>query len=270
MPDATELKRLQRVMWATGDYERVGATIRPVGERVVARAGVAPGDHVLDVACGTGNATLPAARAAGPCGRVVGLDLTPELLALARASGVAEGLEVDWIEGDAEDLPFPDASFDAVLSTFGAMFAPRHAVVAAELARVTRPGGRIALCNWTREGAVGELFGLIGAHVPPRPGAPDPLAWGDEEHVRALFAEAPIALELHRETVAVRFDSVAEALDVYTTAFGPIALARPRLEAEGSWDALRADLARFLAEHGIDSAEGTPYAYLAVRGRRER
>ena len=172
-------------MWAAGDYARFAPLVAEVGERLVQRAGIRPGDAVLDVACGTGNVAIPAARAGG---RVTGVDLTPEHFPAARSRATAAGVAVDWVEGDAEALPFEDDSFDVVLSSFGCMFAPRHAVAAAELARVLRPGGRLGVSAFTDRGAGGDFFRTLGAHLPaPPPFAENPLGWGDAAHVRALF-----------------------------------------------------------------------------------
>ena len=172
-------------MWAAGDYAAFAPVVAEVGERLVARAGVRPGAAVLDVACGTGNVAIPAALAGG---RVTGVDLTPEHFPAARARAAAAGVEVDWVEGDVEALPFEDDTFDVVLSAFGCMFAPRHAVAAAELARVLRPGGRLGICAFTPDGAGGDFFRTLGAIAPPPPAfAENPLGWGDPEHVRALF-----------------------------------------------------------------------------------
>lgn len=153
MDEIVEYKQHNRAMWAAGDYAAVQEHIKEVGERIVHRVGVRPGEDVLDVACGPGNAAIPAAVAGA---RVTGVDLTPELFEPGRKLAAEAGVQVEWVEGDAEALPVDDASVDVVLSTFGAMFAPRHDVTAREIARVLRPGGRLGLCNWTPEGSVGE------------------------------------------------------------------------------------------------------------------
>ena len=255
-------------MWATGDYGAIARRmIWDVGERIVDRVGVRPGERVLDVACGTGNAAIRAAAAGGD---VVGLDLTPELFDEGRRLAAAAGVAIEWVEGDAEALPFDDGSFDVVLSTFGAMFAPRHAVAARELARVLAPAGRLGLCSWTPQSSIAALMRTLFDYLPAAPEFTHPPAlWGSEDHVRGLFADAAIALELERETVEVRFDSVEHALRVFETQWGPFVQAREQLEPQGLWGALRAGLAEVLERHD-ESRDGTlAFAgeYLTVVGR---
>ena len=175
-------------MWASGDYPSMVETfLLPLGPRLVDACGIGPGMRVLDVAAGTGNASLPAAQRGA---RVTASDLTPELLEAGRRRAEAEGLELEWVEADAEHLPFEDASFDVVMSSIGAMFAPHHQDVADELVRVCRPGGTIGLLSWTPEGMIGALFRTMGPFAPPPPpGAQPPPLWGSEEHVRELFGD---------------------------------------------------------------------------------
>jgi SAM-dependent methyltransferase len=234
------LKQGARATWATGDYAAIAKReLWPFGERIVRRVAVQPGEDVLDVACGTGNAAIRAAQAGG---RVVGVDLTPELLEVGRRLAAEAGVEIEWREGDAEALPAKDERFDVVLSTFGCMFAPRHELAARELARVLRPGGRLAVCSWTPEGAMGRFFHDMGRYLPPPAEFVSPPAlWGSEDHVRGLFAGTDLALEFERGVVqATPFDSVDEALEFYTTKFGPLIKAREVTEADGRWPALRA------------------------------
>ena len=192
-----DLKQTHRVTWAAGDYPAVAERIDEVPPRdLLERVPVHPGEDVLDVATGSGNVAL---RAAAAGARVVGLDLTPELFEAARRRDAEFGVSVDWVEGDAEDLPFGDESFDAVLSVFGVQFAPRHEQTAVELARVTRPGGRIGLVNWTPGGLIGELFKIMGAYLPKPPEyASSPPLWGSEDHVRGLFAGSSVEFEFAR------------------------------------------------------------------------
>jgi SAM-dependent methyltransferase len=256
-----ELKQRTRASWAAGDYPAIAQRqLWPVGARIVARAGVEPGDDVLDVACGTGNAAIRAAQAGG---RVVGVDLTPELFVAGRKLAADAGVEIEWIEGDAENLPADDDSFDVVVSVFGCMFAPRHQVAALELARVLRPGGRLCISAWTPEGEMGTFFRTLGGYLPPPPPfAEPPLLWGSEDHVRGLFAETDVLLEFERETVDFpRFDSIDDELEFATTKFGPMLMARRLLEPEGRWEALLQDM-RGLLEHA------RPAEYLVTLGRK--
>ena len=211
-------------MWGTGDYKAVADRIASAGETVVERAGIEPGMDVLDVACGTGNATVPAAKLAA---RVTGLDFAPELLRIAREYGADPMVEVDWIEGDAQDLPFEDDSFDRVISCFGQMFAPDHKRTADEMRRVCRPDGRIAIACWTPDGKIGEMFRRIGAISPPPPdGFQPPTLWGTEEHVHELLGDA---VEFDRHQVEWSADSVEAYADFMGKSFGPLINAREQL-----------------------------------------
>ena len=266
-PDpVVEMKQRARAMWATGDYPTVALTIREVSDRIVRQVGIRPGEDVLDVACGNGNTTIPAAQAGG---RVTGVDLTPELLQAGRVAAAAAGVQIDWREGDAEALPFEDAQFDVVLSSFGCMFAPRHEVVAAEIARVLRPGGRLGLCAWTPEGTIGRFFELMSKHLPPPPAfASPPPRWGDPDHVRCLFVGSGIELRFDRAIVEMRFDSVPEMVSFYETNFGPVIAARELLAPTGGWLPLREELAGYLTRETIPDRGGVvwPCEYLMVTG----
>ena len=206
-------------MWGSGNYVAVAERISDVGRLVVERAGVEPGMDLLDVACGAGNATIPAARNGV---RVTGLDFSPELLAIARERAADAMVEIDWVEGDAQELPFDDASFDRVISTFGHMFAPDHRRTGAEMQRVCRPGGTIAVACWTPEGAIGRMFRTIAELLPPPPGGQPPLLWGTEAHIRELLGDG----EFERHTVEWTDDSVESYARFMLDSFGPLLNAR--------------------------------------------
>jgi SAM-dependent methyltransferase len=257
-----------RATWAAGDFHKIAQRIWEVGGRIVDRVSPQAGEDLLDVGCGTGNVTV---RAAQTGARTVGLDITPELLEVARRVATDVGVEVEWVEGDAEALPFDDASFDVVASTFGCMFAPRHHVAAAEIGRVLRPGGRIAIAAWTPEGKVGDFFRAIAAHVPPPPAdfEPPPL-WGVPDHVREIFDGTEIELSFSTELAEMRFDSLDEVVAEYENEFGPIVVARATLEPEGKFDALRDDL-REMFDRTNEADDGTVLwrpAYLVIGGRK--
>jgi SAM-dependent methyltransferase len=261
------LKAGHRATWAAGDYAAVAAIIDGVApDHIVDRTAVAAGDAVLDVATGTGNVAL---RAAARGARVVGLDLTPELFDAARRRAVEWAVEVDWVEGDAEDLPFAADEFDRVLSTFGVQFAPRHDVVARELVRVCRPGGSIGLCNWTPEGQIGELFGILGRYLPPAPSfATPPPRWGDEHHVGELFraVDADVEIAFERATTPWRFPSAESYATFMETAYGPLLKARERLGADGAWDDCRREIVAMVERRNV-ATDGTlefPAEYLVT------
>jgi SAM-dependent methyltransferase len=202
-----------KTMWGSCNYAAVAERIAEVGEICVERSGVEPGMEVLDVACGAGNATIPAARAGA---RVTGLDFSPDLLAIARERAADALVEVDWVEGDAQDLPFGDARFDRVISTFGHMFAPDHERTAAEMKRVCR--GSIAICCWSPDGAIGRLVRVVAELVPPPPGSSPPLLWGTEEHVRELLGDG----DFERREVEWRDSSVESYARFMLESFGPL------------------------------------------------
>lgn len=270
MTAVADLKQVHRATWAAGDYAAIAELIDEAPPRdLLAAVPVVPGQRVLDVATGTGNAALHAAAAGA---QVAGLDLTPELFDTARRRAAERGVAVEWIEGDAEALPFEDASFDAVLSIFGVQFAPRHELVARELARVCRPGGRIGLVNWTPDSHIGELFQILSGYLPAAPGyASPPPRWGDEEHVRALFAGTGVALSFSRGVNPFRFDSAEHFVAFFETHYGPTLKARERLTAEGAWDDCRREIVA-MAERRNDATDGgllLRAEYLVVTGRKE-
>lgn len=222
-----EFKTRQREVWNAGDYATLSELIADIGERVVERAGIESGMSVLDVACGAGNAAIPAARTGA---RVTGLDLTPRLLEEGRAKAKAKGLAMDWVEGDAEQLPFGDGSFDRVLSTVGHMFAPRHQQVADEMARVCRSGGSIVFAAWTPEGAAGRTMRAGADFMPPPPDyASPPVLWGTEEHVREMFGSVATGFEFERHVSRVEWSSPEGFLDYFVERFGPLVTARQAL-----------------------------------------
>jgi len=202
-------------MRGPGNYAAVAERVSDVGELVLERAGLKPGMELLDVACGAGNATIPAARAGA---RVTGLDFSPDLLAIARERAADAMVEVDWIEADAQALPFDDASFDRVISTFGHMFAPDHERTAAEMQRVCRPGGTIAIACWTPEGSIGRMLHTIAELVPPPSGGQAPGVWGTEPHVRELLGDA----EFERHEVEWTDESVESYARFMLESFGPL------------------------------------------------
>ena len=219
---------------------------------------------MLDVACGSGNAAIAAARRGGA---VVGLDITPKLLEEAAVRAKEARVEVEWIEGDAEDLPFEDGRFERVLSTFGVMLAPRHEVAAAELARVCRPGGLIGLCNPTPQGWAGRFIALLGSHLPPPPGpATPPPLWGTTEHVTKLFAGVEFEFEI--QSMVLEFTSVDDGVAFFETNFGPLAMARDRLTPERRWEPLRSEVADLMASFNLAADRlRLPIEYLEAIGR---
>ena len=254
---AAQLKEQHHAVWASGDYASIAELIDEVPpEHLLARIGIAPGHEVLDVATGTGNVALRAAKAGA---RVTGLDLTPELFETARRRASEWNVEVDWVEGDAEDLPFADGGFDRVLSSFGVQFAPRHQVTARELVRVTRPGGAIGLVSWTPGGQVGRMLGIIGRYLPAPPAfASPPPKWGDETHVRRLFAtvDPRIELELERGTNPWFFESADEFVSFFETRYGPMLKAREKLSPTGTWETCRTEIVSLLDELNL-ATDGT-------------
>jgi SAM-dependent methyltransferase len=269
MTTLTDLKQTHRATWAAGDYAAVAEHIDAVPPLdLLDRMDVQPGQDVLDVATGTGNVAL---RAAARGARVVGLDLVPELLLTASRRADEYGVAVEWTEGDAEELPYADASFDHVLSVFGVQFAPRHEVTAVQLARVCRPGGHIGLVNWTPGGLIGELFAILSGYLPAPPAyASAPPLWGDEAHVEGLFAGTGVELTFARGHNPWRFDSAEDWVAFLETMYGPVVKARQRLTAEGSWDDCRAELVA-QAERRNDATDGTLLLwaeYLVAVGRK--
>jgi SAM-dependent methyltransferase len=237
-PDFEAVKQRQQQAWASGDFAVVAARIVLVAEQLCDTADLHAGWRVLDVATGSGNAAIAAARHGCDA---VGVDYVPALLDRGRRRAAVEGLEVELLEGDAESLPFPDASFDAVTSVFGSMFAPDHAQAAAELLRVCRPGGTIALASWTPDGFIGELFRTVAKHVPPPAGVQSPMLWGTRAHLRELFGEGITSLEVTERTFTFRFLSAEEFVTFFRLWYGPTLKAFAALN-DVAGDALERDL----------------------------
>jgi len=265
-PDLAAVKRRQQEIWASGDFAVVAARIVLVAEQLCDTADLHAGWRVLDVATGSGNAAIAAARLG--C-TAIGVDYVPALLERGRRRAAAEGLSVKLLEGDAEALAFPDALFDAVTSVFGCMFAPDHPQAAAELLRVCRPGGTIALASWTPEGFIGELFRTVSAHVPPPAGVQSPLLWGTEGHLRELFGEGIASLEVMERTFTFRFPSAEHFVTFFRLWYGPTVKAFAALD-NAAHDALEADLvelARRFDRLGTD-AIAIPATYTEAVARR--
>jgi SAM-dependent methyltransferase len=231
-------KGLQRNVWASGDYPALARQYEDAAEDLVARLPIRPRMRVLDICTGTGNAAIAAAKSGGV---VTGIDLTPELFDEAHARADALGLRIRWREGDAEELPYPDASFDAALSTFGVMYSARPRVAAGELVRVLRPGGRFGLCNWLSRGMVGLVFDVVRGYLrTDGDSPPSPARWGDPEYVRELFDGLDTSLEFDRGAVSWVFADPEDAVRYMEEVSGPVIAARHLLERRGVWPEARA------------------------------
>jgi len=260
--DLPALKTRQQVAWSSGDYAVIGTTLQIVGETLAEACDLRTDERVLDVAAGNGNATLAAARRG--C-RVTSTDYVPALLERGAERARAERLDVVFEPADAEALPYGNASFDAVLSTFGVMFTPDHALAASELARVCRPGGRIGLANWTPAGFIGQLFKVLGAHLPPPAGAKPPSLWGTESHLREIFGPRAKSIECRPRTFNFRYRSPAHFVDVFRTWYGPTHKAFAALPAEGA-AALERDIVKLLEKLNVAGPDSlvVPSEYLEV------
>jgi len=262
-PEMDALKTRLKGMWMAGDFGQIAKHIETAAEEFIARLEPQPGERVLDVACGSGNLAIPAARAGA---NVTGADIATNLLEQARTRAAAEGLTIKFDEGDAEALPYGDAYFDTVMTMFGAMFAPRPELVAAELTRVCRPGGRIAMANWTPEGFIGQMFKVTGKHLPPPPAMPSPLKWGDEETVRERLRDGVSDLQVSRWICEFKYPfPPAEVVETFRKYYGPTQRAFEALNDEGQ-AALRKDLEQLWTEHN-QATDGTTHVdgeYLQV------
>ena len=243
MPDLQAVTQVQQQVWSKGDFAMVAGIVFNASENLAEALDIVPDERVLDVACGSGNGAISAARRSW--GGVVGADYVPALLERGRERAAAERLDVEFVEADAQALPFGEASFDVTMSIFGAMFAPDQPQTAAELLRVTRPGGRIGMANWTPAGSVGQMFQTIGRHAPPPPGVESPLRWGTEDGVRELLGDGVSEIRFERRLSRQPFRSADHYIDFFRTYFGPTQMAYERVGPEGE-QALTDDLRAFL------------------------
>lgn len=264
-PDFATLKSGLKASWMAGDFGEIAHFNTAEAEKFVQRIGIRPGSRVLDVACGTGNTSIPAARAGAS---VTGLDIAPNLLTQARQRAEAEKMDIRFDEGDAEELPYPDQSFDVVLSMYGAMFAPRPDQVAAELARVCKPGGVIAMANWTPEGFVGKSFRVTAKLVPPPPSVPPPVLWGDEQTVRQRFSGTTSSITVSRQYAHFKYPfPPGEVVALFRRYFGPTQVSFSRLN-EGGQAAMAEQLESLWTEFNTatDGTTSIEAEYLDVRG----
>jgi SAM-dependent methyltransferase len=262
-PDLQAVTQVQQQTWSKGDFAMVANLVYNVSESLAEALEIVPDERVLDVACGSGNGAIAAARRAW--GNTTGADYVPALLERARERAAAERLEIEFVEADAQDLPFADGSFDVAMSIFGAMFAPDQRKAASELLRVVKSGGRIGMCNWTPDGSVGRMFQMTAKHAPPPGGIDSPLLWGTEERLRELFGDDVSDLRAERRVSRQGFRSPDHWIEFFRAYFGPTRAAYERVGPEGE-QALTDDLRAFLeAENtGGDRALVLEAEYLQV------
>ncbi len=269
IPEMESLKTKLKATWISGDFKKIAESFTDGAAEFVERLNLKPGMRVLDVACGSGNQSIPAARTGA---EVTGVDIAPNLIEQAREWAEVEDLKIRFDEGDAENLPYADAEFDVVMTMFGAMFAPRPELVSAELLRVCRPGGVIAMGNWTPGGFVGQMFKTIGSHVKPPENMPSPLLWGDEMTVLARLNEGISEVEFNPRSISFTFPfGVPETIEFWREFYGPTHKAFAALDANGQ-AALRNDLEKLWTENNL-SANGTTHViseYLEVKAYRNR
>lgn len=257
------LKTKLRATWISGDFGEIAKSYAKGAEEFIRNLNLQPGTRVLDVACGTGNLALPAARLGAI---VTGVDIAPNLIEQAQETAKGEGLNAQFDEGDAENLPYNDASFDTVVTMFGAMFAPRPELVAAELKRVCRPGGSIAMANWTPSGFIGQMFKLTSSYVPPPPNMPSPVLWGDEEVVRKRLSDGTSELQTTRQMITFRFPfSPADTVEHFFVYYGPSFKAFTALD-DSKQAKLRQELEEHWQKHNLvsDGTTEVPAEYLKV------
>lgn len=263
-PDYTAIKHKQNAAWASGDYARIGTTLQIVGESLAETMDLAPGANVLDVAAGNGNATLAFARRW--C-NVTSTDYVDTLLARGRARADAEGLPVTWHVADAEQLPFDDGAFDAVVSTFGVMFAPHQAAASSELMRVCRAGGKIGMANWTPDSFIGQVFKTLGKYVPPPAGVSSPAVWGSQPWLEQTFGTESQAIAVAGKVFVFRYRSPDHFIDHFRTYYGPVHKAFLALDATRQAalaDDLRATIARFDRPHDGSMRVPSDYAEVVI------
>jgi ubiquinone/menaquinone biosynthesis C-methylase UbiE len=252
-PELETLKSRLKATWSAGDFGQIAKATASGAAEFIERLNLQPGTRVLDVACGSGNLALPAARAGAI---VTGVDIAPNLIKQARENAEREGLKIQFDEGDAEALPYEDASFDVVVTMFGAMFAPRPELVVSELKRVCKPGGFIAMANWTPSGFVGRMFKTVANHFPPPAGMPPPVLWGDDATVRDRLQQGFSDIRTNEQTITFRFPfPPAEVVEHFRTYFGPVQKAFGALDESGQ-AALRQDLVQLWTENNRAS-DGT-------------
>lgn len=261
------LKTRLKSMWMAGDFAQIARIIQEAADDFTASLGIKPDDKVLDVACGSGNLAIPAARTGAT---VTGVDIAPNSLEQARERAAAEGLKIKFDEGDAEDLPYPNGAFDVVVTMYGAMFAPRPELVSSELLRVTRPGGRVAMANWTPAGFIGQMFKVTGKHVPPPPNMPSPVKWGEEETVRERLRDGISDLKLASKICAFKFPfGPADVVEYFRMYYGPAQRAFAALDENGQ-AAMRKELEQLWSDNNkaTDGTTDVDAEYLEVVGTR--
>lgn len=264
---ADELTVRTKATWMAGDFGRIAKSYETGASEFIARLNFQPGERVLDVACGTGNLAIPAARSGA---MVTGIDIAPNLVEQAQAWAHSEGLAIRFEEGNAEQMPYPDGSFDAVVTMFGAMFAPRPDATAAELVRVCRSGGYIAMANWTPDGFIGQMFKIIAKHVPPAPGAQSPIQWGNAAMVKERLGDQIADLRCTERTITFDFPFSAMAtVEYFRTYYGPTLRAFATLSADAQ-KALRSDLEQLWTQHnrshnGVTQVDSTYLEVVAIR-----